>query len=185
MIRDFDTLAIDHIPVRLLVSISLIGVITSLTIFGVIYLQTTLAEDRLTEEMLQLKSKLELLAQSPSARVIDDASDHSQSAMTFDLTIPSCIDSLQFFEIIDKSNENATRDTQFIKPALSYQVQGKNRQTIWFNHNLLIIHGVLRNESYTPDVHEPYVVLTKPGTYQLTFELVEQNETRYILFYNH
>ena len=142
MKRDIDTLAIDHIPVRLLVSISLIGIITSLTIFGVIHLQTTLTEDRLKEDLLQLKSKLEFLSQSPSARDIEEATDNSQSAITFTLNIPSCINNLQFYEIIDQSYNN-TRDTYGFKPALSYQLQGKSKQTIWFHHDTLIIHGVL------------------------------------------
>lgn len=178
-----DNNAIDHLPIRLIMSISILSCIALMIVVGMNTVHLTMEEDTMHQQLLKLKSKLELLSQSTSAREIFASSQQPSSKLTTTITLPTSIHLLQFYDSSIESDEHQFMQSKNHEIALIYQIQGRSQQYIWLESNVPVIQAIKQNDSWNPNLSEPLVTLTQPGTYKITFELVRYYDNYIILLY--
>jgi hypothetical protein len=177
--------ATEMIPIRLIISITIIAAIMVLFAVAADSLRISLAEHQVEHECRMLQSRLSTMIASGVARDVDavDTAQGTQRIQT--MTFPDSLlylsfggnpDPLNTGELLSKLTEDGA--------ALFYRVQGGNTQVIWLPIDCYKFREgtLLENTWVINDIGESFI-LCHGGTTTLVFELVQKNHVNYILIH--
>jgi len=136
ILRKFDDIAADIIPVRLIVSVTVIAAISFIVFFALINLRVILAENQIENECRSIKSKLYSMIENGASRDVDEsgASDGTRRVHIFDL--PDNVVYLAFGVDPDKDNAGVFESGLTSDGcAIFYKVKGGSKKVIWLNES--------------------------------------------------
>lgn len=181
-LRKFDDVAADMIPIRLIISVSVIAAISFIVFFGLINLRIVLAENQIENECRSIESKLYSMIENGVSRDVDEngAGDGTRRIHSFDL--PDNVVYLSFGVDPDKDNAG------FLKSGLTsdgcvifYKVDGGSKKVIWLNENFRLREGKIENDKWILNIPLQGYIITNSGSFTLNFEFVEKNHGTYVL----
>jgi|GEM_PF-5552241 len=171
----------ETIVLRLLISLVILAAIFSLVFIGMQHFETTNAQTTLEAESNKIISASTTLLEHGSARNLNDPNAKRGSTRSIELFLPS---KTRYFSLGCLPNSNLT-DTRynFEGSLLSYQIQDKSPKNLWLTENINFKKGEIQDFLTLPQSSQQGVLMTNPGKYTLTLELVEENNTFIILVY--
>jgi len=181
-----DNTASEMIPMRLVISMAVIAVISFMVAFGYNSFSITLAENQVENECNILESKLYTMVGSGVYRDVDEinASDGTKRTHTFDLP-----DNLMFlaFGVDPDPDNDGNFDTGLTSngSVIFYRIAGSNKQVIWFpEEDFKFREGKYVNNKWIINNDEQGFIFGSGGKTTLTFELVEKNHAKCILIHS-
>ncbi|MBC7129238.1 MAG: hypothetical protein H5T45_05860 [Thermoplasmatales archaeon] len=163
------------IPIRVLISLILVFVITSIFYLSWRKVEILKAEADVKNQIDYVLSEIEIMVASGDARDVSNPSDLSGDKRKFDLNLPEKVDFVAFGFNPEKEGK-ITGDGSCI----FYKIKGGNEKVIWLE-NIYFRKG--KNESGRWVIsNEGFMI--KNGKYSLIFELVEEiGGKKYVLIY--
>ena len=184
--KQVDDTASEMIPMRLVISIAVIAVISFMVAFGYNSFSVILAENQVENECNMLESKLYTMVSSGVYRDVDEAntSDGTKRTHTFDF--PGNLMFLAFGVDPDPGNDgNFNTGLTCNGSVIFYRIAGSNKQVIWFpEEGFKFREGKYVNNKWIINEGEQGFVFSSGGKTTLTFELVEKNHEKYILIHS-
>ena len=180
--RKLDNYAADMIPIRLIISISVVAAIVLIFSIGFINLRVNLAQSSIENDINFIESNLLNVIASGVARDVDevDASDGTKRLIS--LSLPDNILFLSFGLDPDIDNDGVLNSGLFEDGAnIFYQVQGGSKKVIWFDSEFRFREGNYSKNKWTLNSPEQGYIISSPGKYSIVFELVERFNEKYIL----
>ncbi len=171
------------IPIRLLVSVVIIGVVLLLTVCGYRSLQPTFATNQLQRECDTAVGALTSLADGGVPRDVDDPLAPLGTRRVLSFEIPENCVYLSFGGDPDPQNNGALRPLLLGSGAvIVYRVEGASKQVIWcpgvsWGFRAGSVQGL------RPGVTQESFLLQGGGSLRLAFELVRQGDSRFVLVY--
>jgi len=156
------------IPVRVVISIVVAGVIAGLAFAGLQYAMKVGAENQVERECDELLSQISIMVASGDARDIYDMHDRGDKR-TIELDLPDELVYLGLGADPDDSVHGLTGNGSCI----FYKIKGMSKKVIWLDENMEFRKG--RNDSgrWVIDEPEQGFVIKGGGKYTITFELVK------------
>jgi len=179
------TIASEMIPIRLIISITIIAAITVMIVAGHSILSMTLAEHQIESQCLSLESTLYTMVQSGVARDVDEVGAIDGTKRTYTLELPDSSLYLSFGVDPDPNNDGIletglTSDGSVV----CYQVSGGSKHVLWLSEDdIRFREGNYTQWKWTIHGTGEGLILTSEGTITLTFELIEKHHETYILIY--
>jgi len=174
--------AAEMIPIRLILSITVIAAIALMVGVGFINLSITSAENQVELECRTLESKLYTMMGSGIARDVDEinAGDGTKRSHAFHL--PDNLMYLSFGVDPDPDN-NGELQTGVTENGSSifYRVAGGSKHVLWFEDEYRLREGKYNDGKWILNDDEQGYIITCGGKTTLTFELVQKNHETYIL----
>jgi len=165
------------IPVRVLISIVVAGVVAALAFGGLQYSMKLAAEKQVERECNKLLSQISTMIASGDARDISDMHDRGDKRI-IELDLPAELVYLGLGVDPDDKAYGLTGNGSCI----FYKIEGMSKRVIWLDENMEFRKG--RNDSgkWVIDEPEQGFVINGGGKYTITFELVKDTGgTKYIL----
>lgn len=161
------------IPIRLLISITIISFFTALVLFGSQQATESIALDTFKTEILDLKQSLETLYQHGTSRDLSDFTDNPGSKRVYTLNIPDIITRVDFGRTHQQSMEYTS--------SITYQKKNQG-MTLYLSSEIRLIQGIFLHDSWQPD---PDNIGLRYGSGSIVFtaELVHNSTGRFILLY--
>ena len=181
--RSFDDEAVEFLPIRLMISMVIIGVITLLFILGSSRVSREVADNQIEQQLLDLETKLNLLVTTGSPRDLDHPIING-SLRSYRLYIPEHVHYVCFGG--DPTIE--TEDSDMIQhhrmmSSIVYLCEPKSKRIRWLDQKIRLVKGSRINDEWTLPPNPEMFVCTESGTYDLCFELVERNNDIYVMIY--
>ncbi|MBS3749146.1 MAG: hypothetical protein KGY67_05545 [Candidatus Thermoplasmatota archaeon] len=162
------------IPIRLLISITIISFFTGLVVFGSQIATDTIHQDQFTNQLLDFKQSIESLYHHGECRNLNQPTDQSGSTRMFQFIVPHTISSVYI-------GKKPAESSEFMS---SIRYQTKTETTlIWINSEIQLITGVNKDDQFYPHQNQTGLSLT-PGSYSITVELVCNETDQFILIYH-
>ncbi len=161
------------IPVRLLISISIIAFFTFLIVIGTQIATNTIQHNNFYNNLTEIKESLESLYRHGDSRNIIDPMSAPGSKRVFSLTIPDTISYVGF--------GRQKNDSQLLASCIQYD-SSKGVTCLWLDTDIELILGVKQNGIWSPNEDNNGFILSS-GSYQLVAELVSDNSNQFILMY--
>jgi hypothetical protein len=183
--KSADTTAAETIPIRLLISVTVIAAISVLVGTGMGALRTSLAQHQVEQQCHDLVSTLNTMVHSGAPRDLEDWLASAGTMRIQTLSLPDDLVYLSFGGDPDTENtgmlhSHLTDDGSVI----FYRVNGGSKQVIWFSQGTYRFReGRLINTTWTLEGDGESFILDHGGTSTLVFELVEKNHETYILIH--
>ncbi|MCX6665563.1 MAG: hypothetical protein NT038_05825 [Euryarchaeota archaeon] len=182
--KRFDTTATETIPIRMIISISVVAAIAVMVAIGFQNLQTTASEHELENQCRTLQSSLYTLISGGVARDLDEGEAPGGTTRVQTFTLPNNLIYLAFG--VDPNPENNGRLITGLTNngnVIAYQVSGGGKQVFWLSQDMIPFReGYFHDNRW--DVHEDQgLILLTAGTTTLVFELVKRNHNQYILIH--
>ena len=183
--KPLKTDAVEMIPIRLMVSITIIAAITLMIGVSSGTLRIYLAEHQVEHECRQIQSTLATMMSSGVGRDVDDKEAAEGTKRVCSLLLPDSLLYLSFGGDPEKNNDGVlqpglTEDGA----AIFYKVEGGSKQVIWLpKETYHFREGTFdKNTWMINDGGESYI-LRQGGTITLVFELIEKNHETFILIH--
>jgi hypothetical protein len=179
------TIAIDHLPVRLVMSLALIAAIVCIFCGASGWMHTFLAEQQIEYQCRQLEASLRTMVQSGATRDVDDPLAVEGAKRVQRFILPDTLVFLSFGGNPDPTNQGwFTSELSGHGAAIFYKVQGGSTQVLWFPEETFRFregfcvdsHWTLHDAGYS-------FILHQGGKCELIFEHVEKNHENFILIY--
>ncbi len=175
--------AAELIPVRLIMSVVIIGVISVLFTSGMITLYNQTSNHQLGQQINAFEASIQVLMQQGSARDIDDPLSANGSKRTFVFHLSNNIEFLSFGgDPSIQKIENETINNQMMT-GIFYQFEGKTKQVIWMDSGYGLIKGHQENNRWIPTKIADPLVITQSGSVTLNVELIKMGDKQYLLMY--
>jgi hypothetical protein len=182
-----DEHGIDTIPLKLVVYLTLVGIIIAIAAIGLKNAGPPMDSALMERQMGDVKSGIELM-QSGYARDLSDPYAPTGNTRSFDLVLPDSLEYLSFGADPDPDNNNILTDTP---PGLVtdngdviyYKLRGDGKRMVKFQDSVHIREGELVDGRWlfsSVDGLGQAVVLTG-GSQSVTFELVYDRGTTYTI----
>ena len=181
MIRS-DTTAAEMIPIRLMISIAVIAAITFLAFTGFQKIQSTSEMDSFEKELRMLKSELSLLYATGEPRDIQNPYASNGTTRVFSFHVPPSVALLSFESdsLLLPLHDTTSSESS---SAFLYQTTTGHQEVIWCDSPLHFCKGIFVDSRWICSSDKPIFTVAGGGKLDLTFELVSQNETLFILIY--
>jgi hypothetical protein len=183
--RQIDDYAIEMIPIRLLISITIIAVIIILVAVASESLRISLAEHQVEQECRLVQSSLSTMIASGVARDVDaiDASEGTLRIQT--ITLPDSLLYLSFGGNPDPLNIGDLQPTLTENgAALFYKVQGGSTHVIWLpRETYKFREGAVHKDAWGINGAGESYIIRHGGVTVLIFEMVQKNHVHYILIH--
>ena len=183
--KSFDSSAAETIPIRLLISITVIAAIAVLIGTGMGLLRTSLAQRQVEQQCHDLVSSLNTMVYGGAPRDLEGWLAAAGTTRFQTLTLPDNLVYLSFGGDPDAENtgvlhSHLTDDGSVI----FYRVHGGSKQVIWLSQGMYRFReGYHTNTTWALEGDGESYILTHGGTSTLVFELVEKNHETYILIH--
>jgi hypothetical protein len=183
--KSFDSSAAEMIPIRLLISITIITAIAVLIGTGMGVLRTSLAQRQVEQQCHDLISTLNTMVYSGAPRDLEDWLAPAGTTRVQTFTLPDNLVYLSFGGDPDAENtgvlhSHLTDDGSVI----FYRVDGGSKQAIWLSQGTYRFReGYRTNTTWTLEDDCESYILHRGGASTLVFELVEKNHETYILIH--
>lgn len=176
--------AAELIPVRLIMSVVIIGVISVLFTSGMITLHHQTSNHRLEQQINDFEASIQVLIQQGSARDVYDPLSANGSKRTFLFHLPHNIEFLSFGgDPSMQKLENETINNQMMT-GIFYQFDGKTKQVFWMDYSNGMLRGHLEENRWIPTKIPDPLVITQSGSVTLNVELIEMGDEQYLLMYS-
>lgn len=179
-----NNLATEMIPIRLIISITIISAIVLMVGVGFKNFCITSAENKLEIECNMLESNLITMIGSGVARDVDEinAVDGTKRSLSFDLP-----DNLVYlsFGVDPDSDNNGILETGLTENGcvIFYKVSESNKHVIWFEDYYKFREGKYIDDRWIINGDGQGYIVTSGGKSNLTFELVKKNHETFILIH--
>jgi hypothetical protein len=185
--KPVDSFAAEMIPIRLFISIAIVAVIVSISLFGLRVLRTSQAQHQVEQQCQDLVSSLETMVRSGAARDLDEGAAPSGTTRVQTLILPETLVYLCFGGDPDVEN------TGVLHPQICgdggvivYRVEGGSKQILWLQEGMYgFREGYLSNSTWTIEGNGESCIITQGGTSILFFELVKTHYGEYILIHSY
>ena len=176
--------AAELIPIRLIMSVAIIGVISVLFTSGMLTLQTQTDIHQIDQQINDFKASIQVLMKQGSARDISDPLSSNGSKRTFVFHLPDNIEFLSFGgdnNIKKGLNENTSNQ---LMTGIFYQFQGKTKQVVWLESGYGMIQGHYVDDCWIPIKVPDPLILDHCGLVTVNVELIKMHDTQYLLMYS-
>jgi len=177
--------AVDHLPVRLIMSLALIAAIISILCGASGWMRTFVAEQQIEYQCRQLEASLRTMVQSGATRDVDDplAAEGAKRVQLF--TVPASVVFLSFGGNPDPTNQGwFSSELSRYGAAIFYKVQGGSTRVLWFSEeSFRFREGLYVDSHWTLHESGHSFILHQGGKYELIFEHVEKNHENFILIH--
>jgi len=180
--RKLDDIAADMIPIRLIISISIVAAITAMLAFGYINLRIIMSENHMENECRTIESKFQTMLASGIARDINEinAAEGTKRVHTFDL--PDNLNYIAFGVDPDPDN-NGVLETGLTEngAVIYYKIDGGSKKVIWLDNDFKIREGKYDGDKWIINNHGEGHIIQGSGHTTLNFEYVKTFNDYYIL----
>jgi hypothetical protein len=183
--RRKEDVAAEHLPIRLIISISVMVAIAFLIAFGYQNSMVKIDEDHLNNQCLTLMTKLDLLVRGGTPRALGEPNAMSGTTRTFSFILPASLEFLALGVDPDPCDEGKliTGLTEN-GSVICYKIEGSTKQVLWFpDKDIKFREGNFAGSRWMIHSDGQGFILCYPGKTKLTFELVETNNQRYVLIH--
>ena len=173
--------ASEMIPIRLLISISIISMISFFVVNGVILSNHIHNEGCFEKTLKQIGQNIELLVMTGSPRNVMDGGSPGGTKQVHSLTIPSEISEISF------GINGDTDEVWFSKQkssGLYYYSQQTGDNIIWIDDSCLFVKGVYSDDRWIPCWNNSIFSIHQKGKCMITFELISVEDQLYVLVYD-
>jgi hypothetical protein len=184
-IKPVNSLAVEMIPIRLLISIVVIAAIAVLLGVGLGVLRTSLAQGQVEQQCHELVAALDTMVQSGAARDVGNQFAPSGTVRVLTLSLPDSLVYLSFGGDPDVENtgvlhSRVTGDGSVIY----YRVHDGSKQVMWLSlGRYRFREGLCSNSTWILKKDAGNFIIDHGGTITLVFELVEQDHVMYVLIH--
>jgi len=179
--RKIDKYATEMIPIRLIISITVIAAISLMICFGYMHLKVVLAENQMENECEALESELLSLLASGVSRDVNENDVGSGTMRIHSFNLP---DNLVFLGIgVDPDiNNDGNYETGLTEDGtvIFYKIDGGSKKVLWLDESFRFREGIYDGDKWITNDNQGYILIDS-GKYVLTFELVEKFHEKYIL----
>jgi type II secretory pathway pseudopilin PulG len=161
------------IPIRLLISISIISFFTALIVFGSQIATETVQQDRFITQLNDIKQSLTSLYAHGDCREINQPIQQTGSTRILHFEIPDFISSAYIGKKPFESDE--------LMSSIRYQTNAEI-EMIWLPSEIQLIAGRYQNDQYIPNQNNTGLTLHQ-GKNCITAELVCNQTQQFILLY--
>lgn len=180
--KTLDCYAAEMIPIRLIISISLIAAIMLLATMGLHSAQITQSEHQLENQINQLKAELFTLLKSGSCRDIDIPGAPLGTTREIELSLPENLCYLSFGVDPDSDN-NGHLETGLTDEGrvICYQIDGGSKHIEWLDDEFMFREGFMDDTQWmTSD--NGYIIDTS-GKVSFLVEFVKHQEKQILLIH--
>jgi len=165
------------IPVRVLISIVVAGVVAALAFEGLQYAMKVVAEKQVERECDELITRISAMIAGGNARDITNPNDIGDKRRV-EINLPDELDYLAFGVDPDDTTSELIDDGSCI----FYKIEGMGKRVVWLDNSIKFRKGINDNGRWIIDEPEQGFVINGGGKYTITFELVKDTGgTKYIL----
>jgi hypothetical protein len=181
MLRDNCT-ASEMIPIRLLMSITIISAIMLLAFVGFQRIDTTTEMQRFEDELVVLRSELSLLCKTGESRDVRNPGAPSGSTRVFSFHIPSSLSTLSFgsYPWVSSSMDQYESD---ISSGIFYQNTLGETKALWCDSSIIFRKGIYQDSRWITSDETPYFTFSDSATLTVTFEKVYDTASTVIIIY--
>jgi len=180
--RKSDNIASEMIPIRLIISITVIAAIAVIIAIAYNNLSITLAENQIENDCRTLESKLYTMMSSGVAREVDDINDGEGTKRVHNFDLPGNLIYLAFGVDPDPNNCGILKTgLTEAGSAIFYRVGSGSKHAIWLSEELKFREGNYTDNKWIINGDGQGFIITSGGKTTLVFELVQKNDERYIL----
>lgn len=176
--------AAEMIPIRLMISVAIIGFISFLFASGMIVINNQHAEHQLQQQLHDLEPSLQVLVKMGTARDVQDPLSFNGSRRTYTFHIDKSIDFLSFGgDFYFPSSAGNEMSSNHCMSGIFYRFHNGNKQVIWLDTDCKLVKGYYVDSFWIPtEIPNPLIIDTN-GSITLNFELIKKNNVNYILVY--
>jgi hypothetical protein len=181
--KKMDTVAVEMIPIRLIISITIIAAILVMIGVGSLTLRTYLAEHQVEQQCRLLESTLSTMVSSGVPRDVDEFNTAEGTKRVQTFTLPDSLVYLSFGGDPDPEN-NGERIPGLTEDGASivYRVEGGSKQVIWLpKETYKFREGIYTDNKWIIAGEGQSYIMQGEGKTTLVFELVQKNHVNYIL----
>jgi len=180
--KKMDNNAADMIPIRLIISITLVAAIIAILAIGYNSLRIVLSENQVEKDCKALESKFYTMIASGVTRDVNEinAAEGTKRAYTFNL--PENIIFLSFGVDPDQDN-NGILETGLTSngAVIFYKINGGSKKVIWLNSDFKFREGYYDGSKWVINNNGEGFIIKNPGEIKLNFEYVKRNTEEFIL----
>ena len=178
--RQLNIYAAEFIPIRMIISIAIVGAIAALVAVGYMNFSMTNAEHQVESEWLSLQSELYSLLGSGVARDVDLPGDTEGTKRVHTFHLPDNLVYLAFGVDPDSDNNGILEAGLDENGAvICYQISGCSKHVEWLDDQFCFREGYLEGEEWK--LGEQGFIIDSGGVSTIAFELVEQAGDEYLL----
>lgn len=170
------------IPIRLIISISVIAAISIMFSIGFFSFGVTFSENDVDSQINYLLSNLDTMTASGFARDIyePDCSDGTKRIISFDL--PENVMYLSFGCDPDVDN-NGILESDLMNEGnvIFYRVSNGNKKVFWLDSEIRFREGKLEDGKWVINSPDQGFIIKNGGKTSIVFELVERFNEKYVL----
>lgn len=175
-------IASEMIPIRLLMSITIIAAIILLAFVGFQKVETTNEMQRFEDELVVLRSELCLLCETGESRDIRDPYAPSGSTRVFSVHIPSSLSTLSFGSYPWASSSIDQYESD-ISSGIFYQTTQGETKALWCDSSIIFRKGVYQDSRWMVSNETPYFTFSESATLTVTFEQIYDTDSTVIIIY--
>ncbi len=180
--RKLNEIATDMIPIRLIISITVIVAISILFSFGFFSFAVTVSENDVGSQINYLLSNTDTMIASGFARDIyePDCSDGTKRSISFNL--PDNIMYLSFGCDPDIDN-NGILESNLMEEGnvIFYRVSNGNKKVFWLDSEVRFREGEIKDGKWLINSPDQGFIIRNRGKTTVVFELVERFNEKYVL----
>jgi len=176
-----DTTAAEFIPIRLLISITVIAVITFLVFTGFTSIQSTGELESFRNELKMMRSEIALLYATGEQRELEDPFASSGTKRIFTVHIPRSVIRLSFGSYGPSYELTVTDESA--SSGIFFTMQDGSQEVVWCDDSVDFRAGISVDDRFVTDGSRPCFSFRKDCEMNVTFELVSQNDQKFILIY--
>ena len=181
--RYFNNHAAEFLPIRLIVSMIIISVITFLFISGFFRVSKEVVDNQLRQDLFHLETKLQLLVESGYPRDMENPLMNG-SVRSFNFDLPDYVQFLSFGgdpTMLTEELESNIADEMM--SSIVYQCEDQTKRTVWLDSRIRFIKGERINDEWMIQSIPHMFVCRNSGKFDLLFELIEKNDNIYVMIY--
>jgi hypothetical protein len=175
-----NTTAAEFIPIRLMISVAVIAAISFLVFTGFQSIQSSSEIDSFENQLHMIQSEISLLYATGEARDLEDTFAPTGTTRVFSIHIPSLVTSISFgasdLSYKDIPNEDGSS-------GIFYKYAGGAQRAVWCDDQVVFLRGLVQESRWVTDGTSPFFSFSSSCEMNVTFELVSQDEHRFILIY--
>ncbi|OYT29316.1 hypothetical protein B6U98_02510 [Thermoplasmatales archaeon ex4572_165] len=171
----------EMIPIRLIISISVIGFISFLVVQGLTMSYHVINEDEFSQSLTRLQKNVETIVNIGHPRDVSDVFSLKGTTHVHSLYVPSEIMSVSFGSDINvNSSELKIKNLSKIV----YSSMNAGDHVLWCDNSCQFIRGIFNDGRWLPSWNDSRFTIKEQGQYMITFELVTDGSSLFILVYD-
>jgi len=171
----------EMIPIRLIISISVIGVISFLVVQGLTMSYHVINEGEFSQSLTTLQKNVETIVNIGHPRDVSDVFSLKGTTHVHSLYVPSEIMSVSFGSDI---NVNSSELDMGNLSKIQYSSLNTGDHVLWCDSSCQFIKGIFNDGRWLPSWNDSRFTIKEQGQCMITFELVTDGSSLFILVYD-